>query len=768
MTGLEYPPPAIPFVPWNCTNYPASGDDYIKRAFINLSACYDYEDSLHIAYVTTMVPVPAGGYYYAYPAWLYHWSKKNGNSLITSTCPEDFEPPGKMNMYPYWWWGTIAGEQNAAISKPSIAALDPIYHPDEDGYLFCIWTQVDTGDVSSAGFGNRDIFGCASSDAGVRWNLTQTPTPGCDAEECVSEAWPSLAQNMYNGDLHIQYICDRDAGPCVWGEGDWTENDVYYLDLEEWDIQEIPGIDYRIEDPPETPNWNKPPLKVPPEGRNLRLKIFSTGNIPVSYSVDDDHDWIFAPGDQPDLNPGDSNTVTITVQEPTLRTGTFVDGNVIINSNDPAQPIIELPLQAVVDVDDYYECPRTAETEDTLDNTDGNTQSGLILYTNANCQEWFHYYDPVADTVHEVGFQGGIIVATIRDDDTLVGRSMGDNDHKADAQDSLYVEQCDWDWEPDFWIVYTKDIFINDLDPPMNDKWFCWEFSKQVKFFTSDAPEPYRNIVIKYIRVKRQAPPGWWPGVSGDCTDYGNTYIGMAMDIDCPYDTMGNQNGRNKAGYDDGREIAYQVGWHNDPGHAYNDFHCGIALAETCEVPCIVPYGSYNVRNDSCLYPQSPWGWLDGELYQLAETPDSNIQAKDTLYGLDRTQVFTAMEIPGGNGPNAEASFTLVEVVAPLGLTQLQEYVDSARAIVARDRQFGGIPAKCGDCNGDYIVDLGDLLWLINYLYKSGPPPYCPFNRGDINSDGVIDMGDMLTLINYLYDNGPEPKCPGIPFWSWY
>jgi len=318
------------------------------------------------------------------------------------------------------------------------------------------------------------------------------------------------------------------------------------------------------------------------------------------------------------------------------------------------------------------------------------------------------------------------------------------------------------DWEPDFWLMYTKDIFINDLDPPKNDKWFCWVLSKQVKFFKPSAPPEYRNIVIKYIRVKRQGPPGWWPGGTDDCTDYGNTYVGMAMDIDCPWDTMGNQNGRNLAGYDGTNHIAYQQGWEITGEHTeWNNFYCGIALAEGVFGEPIVPYGTYNVRNDVYLYPQAPWGWKDGELYQLAETPGVNIQDADTMYGLDRSQVFTALEIPAGSDPEAEYSFTLVEVVAPNGLAQLQEYVDSARAIVRNH----GIPATCGDVNGDDLIDLGDLLYLVAYCFKGGLEPLCPMYRGDCNSDGVIDVADIVTLVDYMYRGDVPPKCPGIWFW---
>ena len=61
-----------------------------------------------------------------------------------------------------------------------------------------------------------------------------------------------------------------------------------------------------------------------------------------------------------------------------------------------------------------------------------------------------------------------------------------------------------------------------------------------------------------------------------------------------------------------------------------------------------------------------------------------------------------------------------------------------------------------GDCNCDSSVDVGDVVCLINYLYKSGPAP-CVCMEADVTGDGYIDIGDVVYLINYLYKNGPKP-----------
>jgi hypothetical protein len=63
-----------------------------------------------------------------------------------------------------------------------------------------------------------------------------------------------------------------------------------------------------------------------------------------------------------------------------------------------------------------------------------------------------------------------------------------------------------------------------------------------------------------------------------------------------------------------------------------------------------------------------------------------------------------------------------------------------------------------GDVNVDEIVNLGDVVYLISYLYKGGPEP-CPVEAGDVTRDGIVNLGDVVFLISYLYKGGPPPAC---------
>lgn len=68
------------------------------------------------------------------------------------------------------------------------------------------------------------------------------------------------------------------------------------------------------------------------------------------------------------------------------------------------------------------------------------------------------------------------------------------------------------------------------------------------------------------------------------------------------------------------------------------------------------------------------------------------------------------------------------------------------------------ITVRCGDANSNDVVDVGDVVYVINYLFKSGPTPK-PIQAADSNCDGNVDVGDVVYLINYLFKGGLPPVC---------
>lgn len=64
----------------------------------------------------------------------------------------------------------------------------------------------------------------------------------------------------------------------------------------------------------------------------------------------------------------------------------------------------------------------------------------------------------------------------------------------------------------------------------------------------------------------------------------------------------------------------------------------------------------------------------------------------------------------------------------------------------------------CGDANGDQTLNVGDAVYLVDYIFRGGPAPD-PLEAGDPNVDLSVNVGDAVYLIGHIFKGGPPP-CP--------
>jgi hypothetical protein len=208
--------------PLNITQYQA-GDEY--SAWADVDAIYDYEDVLHITYQGLYVIDNTIESY----GDVMHWSDPVGHTII-ATNDQDCAP------------------QNYAlcICKMSLG-VDP-----DNNNLLALWSEMTLDDASDDGYSNGELYAAGSVDGGNVWgpkvNLTNSPTPGCAAPDCDSDVWSSMAEKV-DGTLHIMYVDDDDPGAEWNGEGEWTDNNVLYLAVDEYDVI-VSGVYDRNEDLP--------------------------------------------------------------------------------------------------------------------------------------------------------------------------------------------------------------------------------------------------------------------------------------------------------------------------------------------------------------------------------------------------------------------------------------------------------------------------------------------------------------------------------------
>jgi len=65
-----------------------------------------------------------------------------------------------------------------------------------------------------------------------------------------------------------------------------------------------------------------------------------------------------------------------------------------------------------------------------------------------------------------------------------------------------------------------------------------------------------------------------------------------------------------------------------------------------------------------------------------------------------------------------------------------------------------------GDANNDTYCNVGDAVFITNYIFSGGPEPFC-FQEADANGDYALNVGDAYYIINYVFNGGPAPvDCP--------
>jgi hypothetical protein len=124
----------------------------------------------------------------------------------------------------------------------------------------------------------------------------------------------------------------------------------------------------------------------------------------------------------------------------------------------------------------------------------------------------------------------------------------------------------------------------------------------------------------------------------------------------------------------------------------------------------------------------------------------------------DSLLVETSTMAPGGHEIRVLASDT-----TPLVRT------DPYQLLAASVRWNIQIGLSTGDVNSDSVITASDIIYVVSYVFKSGPEPVPCVAVGDINCSGDITSADIISLVNYVFRSGAEPcdVCSLIPgIWS--
>ena len=88
-------------------------------------------------------------------------------------------------------------------------------------------------------------------------------------------------------------------------------------------------------------------------------------------------------------------------------------------------------------------------------------------------------------------------------------------------------------------------------------------------------------------------------------------------------------------------------------------------------------------------------------------------------------------------------------------------YIDSVPALQITGANFLCPDFIRGDCNNNGVVIgfVGDVVFLLKYLFLNAPVPPC-LNACDANNDDALNITDSVYLLNWMFAGGPVPPPP--------
>jgi hypothetical protein len=143
--------------------------------------------------------------------------------------------------------------------------------------------------------------------------------------------------------------------------------------------------------------------------------------------------------------------------------------------------------------------------------------------------------------------------------------------------------------------------------------------------------------------------------------------------------------------------------------------------------------------------------------WQKTTDPDPGDVIKYDLY-YDTTETFTTPVVVANLN---DTSYTTPSLEVATFYWWKVKAKDTNTAGTWSTQTFKFFVPSCipGDIDANTIVNVGDVIYLVNYLFRGGPPPKPISQCGDVQCDGKVTVADAIFLINYLFKGGPAPGC---------
>ena len=157
---------------------------------------------------------------------------------------------------------------------------------------------------------------------------------------------------------------------------------------------------------------------------------------------------------------------------------------------------------------------------------------------------------------------------------------------------------------------------------------------------------------------------------------------------------------------------------------------------------------------------------ISGTARDSAGSPVSNVDVSAIVSSSGDT-IFTPLDNTGLTGtyqilvpPDVYNLIYIPEPPTLLNDTVLLNSVSIVHDTTINIQFSSGLPACCignrGDLNNDGTdVNILDLTFIVDRIFRGGPPPVCP-KEADVNSDGVsANILDLTFVVDRIFRGGP-------------
>ncbi len=160
----------------------------------------------------------------------------------------------------------------------------------------------------------------------------------------------------------------------------------------------------------------------------------------------------------------------------------------------------------------------------------------------------------------------------------------------------------------------------------------------------------------------------------------------------------------------------------------------------------------FDITSDPTAPAQVTFLAIDGHSYHMVPYGDYIVVAAGYSGGL----VIADMTDP--TIPEIAASYTIPGTIKGVDVFGNYIYAFDTNGMFVFQCNLPSCCLNGGDASFDAAVDIGDAVYLLNYIFKYGMPINCPASA-DANGDCIVDVGDVVFLINYLARGGATPVC---------